>query len=70
VAELEQLALDALVAPVFVLAGHAVDQRDDDWVDGWAPGVVRVGPLLGDQAAMPAEDRGWGDQAMLAQHCG
>jgi hypothetical protein len=67
VAELEQFALDALVAPGFVLAGHPFDQRDDHWVDGWAPGAARVGPLLGDQAAMPAQDRGRGDHAMPAQ---
>ena len=67
VAELEEFALDALVAPGLVLAGHPFDQRDDHWVDGWAPGAARVGPLLGDQAAVPAQDRGRGDHAMPAQ---
>ena len=65
--ELEKFALDALVGPGLVLAGHPFDQRDDHWVDGWAPGAARVGPLLGDQAAMPAQDRGRGDHAMPAQ---
>ena len=70
VAELEQFALDALVAPGLVLAGHPFDQRDDRWVEGWATGAVRVGPLLGHQATVPPQDRGRGDQAMPAQHRG
>jgi hypothetical protein len=52
--ELEQLALDALVAPGRVLAGHPLDQRGDRLVEGWATATVRVGPLLGHQAAVPA----------------
>ena len=70
VAELEQFALDALVAPGRVLAGQPFDQRGDRVVDGWATGTVRVGPLLGHQAAVPPQDRGRGDQAMTAQHRG
>jgi hypothetical protein len=70
VAELEKLALDALVAPGLVLAGHPLDQRGDRVVERWAPGAVRVGPLLGHQAALPAQDRGRGDQAVTAQHRG
>jgi hypothetical protein len=70
VAELEQLALDALVAPGLVLAGHPLDQRGDRLVDRWATGAARVGPLLGHQAAVPPQDRGWRDQAVAAQHRG
>jgi hypothetical protein len=67
VAELEKLALDALVAPGLVLAGHPLDQRGDRVVERWAAGAVRVGPLLGHQLAVPPQDGGWGDQAMPAQ---
>ena len=66
----EEFALDALVAPGLVLAGHPLDQRDDRWVEGWATGAVRVGPLLGHQAAVPPHDRGRGDQAMTEQDRG
>jgi hypothetical protein len=47
--------------------------RPDFWhptgsrVDRWATAAVRVGPLLGHQAAVPAQHRGRGDQAMAAQ---
>ena len=68
--ELEQFALDALVAPSLVLAGHPFDQRGDRLVDRWATRSVRVGPLLGDQAAMPPYDGGRGDQAVTAQRSG
>src|SRR3979409_2684609 len=61
-AELEKLALDALVAPGLVRAGHPLDQCGDRVVDRWATGAVRVGPLLGHQAAVPPQDRGRGDQ--------
>jgi hypothetical protein len=69
-AELEQFALDALVAPGRVLAGHLFDQGGDRVVDWWATGAVRVGPFLGDQAAVPPQDGGRGDQAVTAQHRG
>jgi hypothetical protein len=65
-----QLALDSLVAPGLVLSGHPFDQGGDRVVDGRAFGPVRVGPLLGDQAAVPPQDRGRSDQAMTAQHTG
>src|SRR4030088_3147533 len=38
-AELEKLALDALVAPGSVFAGHPLDQRGDRVVDRWATGA-------------------------------
>jgi hypothetical protein len=58
VAELEQLALDALVAPALVLTGQPFDQGSDGVVEGWATGAVRVGPLPCHQPAVPAQDRG------------
>jgi hypothetical protein len=65
-AELEQFALDALVAPARVLMGQPFDQRGDRVVDGWATATVRIGPLLGHQPAVPPQDRGRGDQLMSA----
>ena len=56
--------MDALVAPGLVLATHPFDQHDDRRVDRWASGAVRVGPLVGHQAAVPPQDRGRRDQAM------
>jgi hypothetical protein len=38
----------------------------DRVVEGWATATVRVGPLLGHQPSMPAQDRGRGDQAVPA----
>ena len=67
VAELEKFALDALVTPFLVLAGQLLDQDGDGLVEGWAPGAVRIGPLLGHEAVVPPQDRGGGDQAMPAQ---
>jgi hypothetical protein len=65
--ELEQLALDALISPAQVLAGHSFDQCGDSQVEGRAAGSVRVGPLLDHQAAMPPQDCGRGDQTVSAQ---
>jgi hypothetical protein len=62
--------LDALVAPGRVLAGQPLDQRGDGVVEGWATATVRVGPFPGDQAAVPPQDRGRGDEAMTAQDRG
>jgi hypothetical protein len=69
VAELEQLALDSLVSPVRVLRRHPYNQRGEHAVDRWAT-RPRVGPLLANEAAMPAQDRVRGDQAMAAQCSG
>ena len=67
-AEFAEFALDALIAPGRVLPGHSFDQHGDGLVEGWATAAVGVGPLPAHEAAMPAQDRGWGDQAMPAQH--
>ena len=47
-----------VVAPGLVLAGQPFDQGDDRWVEGWVTAAVRVGPLLGHQPTVPAQDRG------------
>jgi hypothetical protein len=64
VAEVEQLALDPLISPARVLPGHAHDQGGEGVVDRWASGPVGVGPSSADEAAVPAQDRVRGDQAM------
>ena len=61
-AELEQLALDPLVSPAVVLGGEPLDQRGDLGAE-WRPSCpVRVGPLAGDEAAVPTQDGAGGDQ--------
>jgi hypothetical protein len=67
VAELQQFALHVLVSPGRILPGEPFDQGGDGVVDGRAAACVRVGPFLGHQAAVPAQDGGRGDQAVAAQ---
>ena len=69
VAELEQLALDPLVAPG-CSRGRSARSARRSRADRWASGAVGVGPLLGDQAAVPPQDGARGDQAVTAQHSG
>jgi hypothetical protein len=61
-AKFEQLALDPLVTPHWVLAGHPLDQRGDRLVDRWAPRSLRASPLADDQTAMPAQHCGRSNQ--------
>ena len=68
VAECEQLALDPLVSPARVLPRHPLHQGGEHVVDWWPSGPGRVGPSSAHEAAMPAQDRVRGDQAM-ATHC-
>ena len=70
VAELEQLALDPQVAPARVLPRHPHDQRREDVVNRWPSGPLGAGPSSADEAAMPAQDRVRGDQAMGSQCAG
>ena len=70
VAEFEQLALDPHVPPARVLPRHPHHQGGEDVVDRWPSGPVRVGPSSADEAAMPAQDRVRGDQAMATQRSG
>jgi hypothetical protein len=70
VTELEQLALNPAVSPAGVLACQSFDQRDDAVVDRRASCSVGIGPLLGHQAAVPAQDRAWCHQPMSAQQAG
>jgi len=69
-AELEKLALDPRVSPARVLPRHPHNQCGEDVVDRWSSGPLRVGPSSADEAAMPAQDRVRGDQAMTTQRSG
>ena len=67
VANLEQFTLDPLVSPAVVLRGEPLDEQGDLGAD-WRPSrPVRVGPLSGDQAAVPAQDCAGGDQPVRSQ---
>ena len=70
VAECEQLALDSHVAPARILLRHAHHQGGEGVVDRWPSGPIRVGPPSAYEAAMPAQDRVRGDQAMPTQRAG
>jgi hypothetical protein len=67
VAGLEQLALDRLVSPAAVLGGETLDERGDLGAGRRPSRAVRVGLLLGDQAAVPAQDGAGRDQPVRPQ---
>jgi hypothetical protein len=69
VAEFQQLALDPLVSPAVVLGGEPFDQRGDLGADRRPSRSVRVSPLAGDEAAVPAQDGAGGDQPVHPQLC-
>ena len=58
-----------LVSPAVVLGGEPLDQRGDLGADRRPSHPVRVGPLAGDQAAVPAQDGAGGDQPVHPQPC-
>ena len=56
VAESDELALDASVAPGGILSGHPQHQGPDRLRGGWAAGLSsRVGPAAGDEVGVPAQ---------------
>jgi hypothetical protein len=59
VSEPNEFALDASMAPGRILLRYARHEVADLLTDGWAVGPGWIGPLLGDQAAMPGEQSGW-----------
>jgi hypothetical protein len=67
VAEFQQFALDPPVPPAVILGGEPLDQRGDLGIDRRPSCAVRVGPLAGDEAAVPAQDGTWGDQPVHPQ---
>jgi hypothetical protein len=62
-----QLTLDSPVAPGRILPRHPDDQRLDRGPGGGSswPGPTGVVPLAGDEAPVPAQDRGRGDREDL-----
>jgi len=66
-AEFEQLALDSPVSPGGILRGQALDQHGHSVFDGWTPETVGIGPFLGDQVTVPAQDRARRDQSVFPQ---
>ena len=65
--ELEQLALNLLVSPAVVLGGEPLDECGDLGADRRPSHSVRVGPVAGDQAAMPAQESAGGYQPVRSQ---
>src|SRR5688500_16162558 len=71
VAEPGEFAVDAAVAPGWVLGGQAQDQSTYTGRDsGSTRPVVVGGPAASDELAMPAQDRGGCDQQAEATSCG
>src|SRR6516165_5345631 len=53
-----ELTVDAAVAPSWVLLRQAQDERGGALCDAWTTGsIVRVGPALGDEVPVPAQER-------------
>jgi hypothetical protein len=50
-----------------VLGSESLDEHGDLGADRRASRPVRVGPVPGDQAAMPPQDGAWGDQPVHPQ---
>src|SRR3954453_8618589 len=67
-AEADQLALDASVAPAGILAGHLQHKGPDRWWDGWSAWLsVRVGPASGNEVGVPPQQGSGRDQSQVAQ---
>jgi len=69
VAELQQFALNSLVSPAVVLGGEPRDEGSDLSTDRRPSCPVRVGPVAGDQAAVPPQDGTGRDQPVHPQLC-
>ena len=68
--EAGELALDAAVPPARVLPCQAGDELAQFAVDARAARPARVGPILSDQAPVPGQESGGGDEAVAAQFAG
>jgi hypothetical protein len=66
VAESDELALDASVAPGGVLTGHPQHEGLNRRGSGWAARLSRVGPVASDDAGVPAQQRSGRHQPQLA----
>jgi hypothetical protein len=62
----DQFALDAAVTPGRILLRQAQHQIADLVTERRAAGLVWIGPLLGDQAAVPGQQRAGGNDAVDA----
>jgi transposase InsO family protein len=60
---------DPLVSSAAVLDGEPLDQRGNLGADLRPSRPVRIGPLAGGQAAVPAQDGTWADQPVHPQPC-
>src|ERR1039457_2801377 len=69
VAGFQQLALNPLVSPGVVLGGEPLDERCGLGADRRPSCPAGVGPLAGDQAAVPPQDGAGGDQPVHPQPC-
>lgn len=58
------------MAPGRVLLGQAPHQVADLACDRRVSGLVGIGPFRGDQAAVPSQQCGWGDEPMGTQGAG
>ncbi len=67
VSEPGELALDAAVSPSRVVPCQPDNELTQLAVDARAARSVRVGPVPGDQAPVPGQERGGGDEAVAAQ---
>jgi hypothetical protein len=55
-AEADELAVDAALAPAGILLGHPQHERPHGLSDGWSAGVSSwVGPAAGHELGVPAE---------------
>src|SRR5207302_6646226 len=70
VAEADEFALDAAVAPPRVLPGQSLDEFADFVRDRRASDIVRVGPLVPKQAPVPGEQGARRDNPVQPQACG
>ena len=70
VSEAGELSLDAAVSPARVLPCQPDDQLAQLGTNAGATGRARVGPSLGDQAAVPGQQGGRRDEPVAAQFAG
>ena len=70
VSESGELALDAAVSPARVLPCQPDDELAQLGANAGATGRARVGPFLGDQASVPGQQGGGGDESVAAQLAG
>jgi hypothetical protein len=61
--------MDPLISPACVLGGESLDQRRDFGADRRPAHPAGIGPLAGDQAAVPPQDGAGGNQPVYPQPC-